>query len=106
MDVLTLARWGVVAVLFVYFVGLMWGLGGMLALYGLEGRTGFYEAAVRRSGASADRLEWVLVLNHLCWPLVMIRRDPHFFAARMGTLSKAAEVEYRQAHPNWEPTRR
>ena len=98
---LDVVRWFLVAVLMVYFVGLMWRLGGMLALYGLEGRQGFYAAHSARTGHSVDRLEWVLVLAHLAWPLLWARRDPQFIAARMGTLSTEAEAEYRREHPNW-----
>lgn len=104
-DVLDVVRWALTAVLFVYFVGLMYGLGGMLAWYAIEGRQGFYAAHRARTGVSVDRLEWVLVLNHLCWPLVIVRRDPHFFAARLGTLSKAAEADYEAAHPGWKARR-
>lgn len=100
-----LIRWALVVLLTVYFAGLMWGLGGMLALYGLEGRQGFYAAHASRTGVSVDRLEWVLVLAHLAWPLLWLRRDPQFIAARMGTLSRAAEEEYRREHPHWNPRR-
>lgn len=99
LDVL---RWTLIVALIVYFAGLMWGVGGLLAMYGLEGRKDFYEAAAR-SGTSIDRLEWAVVLAHLAWPLLWILRDPQFIAARMGTLTGRSEIEYQQAHPNWTP---
>lgn len=104
-DVLDVLRWVLIAVLFIYFVVLMYGLGGMLTWYAIEGRKGFYAAHVARTGVSVDRLEWVLILNHLCWPVVWARRDPHFFAARLGTLSKAAEADYEAVHPKWKARR-
>lgn len=100
LDVL---RWTLIVALIVYFAGLMWGVGGLLALYGLEGRKNFYEAAAARTGASTDRLEWAAVLAHFAWPLLWILRDPQFVAARMGTLTGRSEIEYQQAHPNWTP---